>query len=89
MGINDAINLLQSGILQVLKLAGPVLLVALVIGLIVALLQSITSIQEQTMPFFLKFLFVFLTIAILGGWMINSLMDYTINLFQQIPRIAG
>ncbi len=89
MGINDAINLLQGGILQVLKLAGPVLLVALVIGLIVALLQSITSIQEQTMPFFLKFLFVFLTIAILGGWMINSLMDYTINLFQQIPRIAG
>ena len=89
MGINDAINLLQGGILQVLKLAGPVLLVALVIGLIVALLQSITSIQEQTMPFFLKFLFVFLTIAVLGGWMINSLMDYTINLFQQIPRIAG
>jgi flagellar biosynthetic protein FliQ len=88
MSIGDVTNILRGGIKQVLLIAAPLLLSALTVGLIVAILQATTSIQEQTLTFVPKVLTILLILALLGGWMFSSLRDYTIELFRQIPDMA-
>jgi flagellar biosynthetic protein FliQ len=81
-------TLLQRGVLQVLMIASPLLVSALVIGLIVAILQATTSIQEQTLVFVPKVVVILVVLALLGGWMFTSLGDYTRQLFNMIPSMA-
>jgi len=88
MSIGDITALLRGGILQVLMLAGPILFAALAVGLIVAILQATTSIQEQTLTFVPKVLTILLVLALLGSWMFSSLGDYTTELFRRIPDMA-
>jgi flagellar biosynthetic protein FliQ len=85
LSIGDVTALLRGGILQVVVLAGPILFAALVVGLVVAIFQAITSIQEQTLTFVPKIFAILLVLAFLGGWMFSSLRDYTIALFRTIP----
>ena len=73
--------------MQVLMIAGPMLIAALVVGLVVAILQASTSIQEQTLTFVPKVFAILGVLAILGGWMMTSLGQYTINLFRRIPEM--
>jgi flagellar biosynthesis protein FliQ len=80
--------ILQRGVLQVLLIASPLLVSALVIGLIVAILQATTSIQEQTLVFVPKVVVILVVLAVLGGWMFTSLGDYTKQLFNLIPYMA-
>jgi flagellar biosynthetic protein FliQ len=86
--IGEATALLREGILEVLFLASPMLLTALVVGLVVAILQATTSIQEQTLTFVPKLIAILLVLGFLGGWMFSSLGDYTVRLFQRIPELA-
>jgi flagellar biosynthetic protein FliQ len=88
MSIGDITALLRQGILEVLILAGPLLLSALVVGLVVAILQATTTIQEQTLTFVPKMLAILLMLALLGGWMFSSLGEYTRELFRRIPDMA-
>lgn len=88
MSLNTIVTLMQQGIWQVFILSAPVLGVALVIGLIVAIFQAVTSIQEQTLTFLPKMFAILLVIALLGGWMYTQLGTYTINLFKMIPEMA-
>ena len=88
MSIGEATLLLRQGILQVLTVASPLLLSALVVGLVVAILQATTSIQEQTLTFVPKIFAILLMLAFLGGWMFSSLREYTTNLFLRIPELA-
>jgi flagellar biosynthetic protein FliQ len=87
MSIGDITTLLRGGVLQVLMLGVPFLLSALVIGLVVAILQATTSIQEQTLTFVPKFIAILLVLALLGGWMFTSLGEYTRELFRMIPEM--
>jgi len=80
--------LLQRGVLQVLLIASPLLLSALLVGLVVAILQSATSIQEQTLTFVPKIFAILIILALLGGWMFRSLREYTLELFRRIPDMA-
>jgi flagellar biosynthetic protein FliQ len=88
VSIGEITALLQGGILEVLLLAAPLLFSALIVGLVVAILQATTSIQEQTLTFVPKVIAILLVLAFLGGWMFSSLEDYTIRLFQMIPSMA-
>ena len=88
MSIGDVTAVLRGGILQVLLMAAPLLLSALTVGLIVAILQATTSIQEQTLTFVPKVLTILLMLALLGGWMFSTLREYTINLFMRIPDMV-
>ena len=65
--------------------SAPCLLVSLVIGLVVSVFQTVTSIQEQTLTFVPKILGIFLTIMILGTWMLNNMVDLIENLWNDIP----
>lgn len=82
------VSILQEGILQIIYIAGPVLIVALIVGLVIALFQAITSIQEQTLTFVPKILAILGMIALLGSWMLSTLSEYVIRLFNMIPSIA-
>jgi flagellar biosynthetic protein FliQ len=88
VSIGDVTVLLRQGILEVLILASPLLLSALIVGLVVAILQATTSIQEQTLTFVPKVLAILLMLAFLGGWMFTSLGEYTTELFRRIPEMA-
>jgi len=88
MSIGDVTTILRGGILQVLMVAGPLLISALAVGLIVAILQATTSIQEQTLTFVPKIVVILTVLALLSGWMAASLRDYTIQLFMRIPDMA-
>ncbi len=69
----------------VLYVAGPPLLVGLVVGLLVGLFQTVTQIQEFTLIFVPKMLAVFACIFLLMPWMSNKLLTFTVNLIEQIP----
>lgn len=81
-------SLIKDGVLLVLKLCSPILGAALVIGLIIAIFQAVTSIQEQTLTFVFKLFVILLALLLLSGWIITSLCNYTINLFEMIPDLA-
>jgi flagellar biosynthetic protein FliQ len=88
MTLGEVTSLLREGILEVLFLASPMLFTALVVGLVVAILQATTSIQEQTLTFVPKVIAILLILGLLGGWMFSSLRDYTVQLFERIPNMA-
>jgi len=88
MTIGDVVSALREGITETLFLAAPILLSALTIGLIVAILQAATSIQEQTLTFVPKLFVILGALALLGGWMFTHLGEYTVRLFMRIPEMA-
>ena len=88
MSIGDLVSLLRGGIFQVLIMAAPLLLSALAVGLIVAILQAATSIQEQTLTFVPKMVVILVMLAVFGGLMFTMLGNYTTQLFERIPDMA-
>ncbi|MGN0740033.1 MAG: flagellar biosynthesis protein FliQ [Treponema sp.] len=88
MEISEIIYLMRNGIQQVFILIFPVLSAALIIGLIVAIFQATTSIQEQTLTFLPKLLVILLVLALIGGWMFTTLAEYTRTLFSHIQEIG-
>ncbi|MCR4631385.1 MAG: flagellar biosynthesis protein FliQ [Treponema sp.] len=88
MSTGEISVLMRGAIEQVITMVMPVLGLALVVGLIVAIFQATTSIQEQTLTFLPKLLVILLVIALLGGAMFGSLGEYTIQLFRRIPDFA-
>ena len=77
-------NLLQTGLI----LSIPILGTATVVGLTVSFIQSITSLQEQTLTFIPKLVAVCLTLMIIGNWMLLKIIDFTIENFQRIEFMA-
>ena len=88
MSIGDVSSLLRNAIMQILTIASPLLITALVVGLTVAILQATTSIQEQTLVFVPKVIFILVVLALLGGYMFTTLGQYTTTLFSQISEMA-
>ncbi len=69
--------------------SGPLLLAALVIGLIISIFQAATQINEQTLSFIPKLVGIFLTLILAGPWMLQMMVDYIRRLFESIPQIIG
>jgi flagellar biosynthetic protein FliQ len=88
MSVGDAVSLMRGGVFEILLLSAPVLLVAMVVGLVVSIFQATTSIQEQTLTFVPKIVAIMLVLALLGGWMFGNLQQYTLDLFAMIPQMA-
>jgi len=72
-----------------LLIGAPLLLVALVTGLIISLFQAATQINEMTLSFIPKLLAVFATVVIAGPWMLEITVDYMRTLFSSIPQLVG
>ncbi len=88
MSIGDVVSLMRVSITEVVMLSGPVLIIALVVGLVISIFQATTSIQDQTLTFVPKVLAILGTIAILAGWMFSQLSNFTVNLFSAISQIG-
>lgn len=84
------LEVMREAVLTVITVSGPVLLIALSVGLLISIFQTITSIQEQTLTFAPKILAVFLGVYFLGIWMVNSVVEFFQRLMQSIgPMITG
>jgi flagellar biosynthesis protein FliQ len=89
MGQDTIVNLATQAMTLALEVAGPLLLVGLVIGLVVSIFQAVTQIQEQSLSFIPKIAGVAVIIVILGPWMLNQLVTYAQNLYLSIPQLVG
>lgn len=79
---NIIIDIFTQTLVLIIKISAPMLLVSLVVGLIISILQTITSIQEQTLTFVPKLLAIFLTLMLAGSWILTSLKEFMTELFQ-------
>jgi flagellar biosynthesis protein FliQ len=82
-------ELARNAIMVAMLLAAPLLIVALVIGLIVSIFQTVTQIQEQTLSFVPKLLGVAATFLVGLPWMLQLLVEYTQKLFRSLPGLAS
>ncbi|MBS3984543.1 MAG: flagellar biosynthesis protein FliQ [Selenomonadales bacterium] len=78
------LHLAREAIALTLLLAGPLLIASLVVGLLVSIFQAATQIQEQTLTFVPKLVAILLTLLLLGGWMMNTMVAYTTDLFGNL-----
>lgn len=88
MDVSDAFFMTELGrraVMLVLIVGAPVLLTALAVGLIVALLQAVTQVQEQTLSFVPKIVATLLAVALLGSWMLDKLIEFSREMFGQLP----
>jgi len=76
------IDIFTQTLVLIIKVSAPMLLVSMVVGLVLSILQTVTSIQEQTLTFVPKLLATFLTIMLAGNWILTSLKEFIIELFQ-------
>jgi flagellar biosynthetic protein FliQ len=75
--------------LVALKLSAPILATSLVIGFVISLFQSMTQIQEFTLSFVPKVIGVGIALLICGNWMLHTLMDFTVDLFESLPGLLS
>ncbi|MBE5884179.1 MAG: flagellar biosynthesis protein FliQ [Lachnospiraceae bacterium] len=82
MTVDAVTEMASNALFLIIKVSLPILLVSLVVGLIVSIFQTVTSIQEQTLTFVPKIVCVFLALAILGSWMMTNMVEYTTQLWS-------
>jgi flagellar biosynthetic protein FliQ len=85
MPVEVVLGLVTDALKIALLISAPMLLTALVVGIVISLFQSVTQIQEMTLTFIPKILATFLALVVTLPWMIRTLMDYFSQLFAAIP----
>jgi len=83
------LSLAERGIFTILLVAGPLLILALAVGLFVSIFQATTQIQEQTLAFIPKIIAVLVGVVFFGPWMLSKLVEFTTDLYQNLPMIVG
>ena len=79
----------QEALKVTVMLAAPLLLSALVVGLLIGMIQAATQIQEMTLSFIPKLLVLVLVLMVAGSWMLHLVMEFTERLFENIPGLIG
>ncbi|MDQ1632462.1 MAG: flagellar biosynthesis protein FliQ [Frankiaceae bacterium] len=85
----DVIHLASQAITMIGKLSAPLLLVSLAIGIVISLVQTVLSLQDQTLAMVPRLAICALVLLVSGPWMLNTMVDYTTELFQSIPALVG
>ncbi len=88
MNLEMAIELLRSLIMTSLLLISPLMGVAIGVGLLVSLIQTVTSIQDQTLTFVPKLAAVGFMIMVSANWLLRTLMEFTVSLIQRLPEMV-
>jgi flagellar biosynthetic protein FliQ len=83
------VDLGRQALWMTMLISAPILGIGLLVGLTVGVFQAATSINEQTLSFIPKLVALGVTLALTGGWMINTMVDYTRVLFGRIPTLFG
>ncbi|MBE5879464.1 MAG: flagellar biosynthesis protein FliQ [Lachnospiraceae bacterium] len=82
MSVSDVVTIARDALFNIIIVSAPVLLVSLVIGLIISIFQTVTSIQEQTMTFVPKILGIFIALMLLGHWMLDTMAGFMTDLWS-------
>ncbi len=89
MDQDTVINLASQAMSLAFKVAGPLLLGAMVVGLLVSVFQAVTQIQEQSLTLIPKIAAIAVIVVVLGPWMLDQMVAYTTNLYTSIPSLVG
>ncbi len=82
-------SLAERAIMTILLVCGPMLIIALVVGLLVSIFQATTQIQEQTLAFIPKIVAVLLALVFFGPWMLSQLLTFTQDIFANLSHFVG
>lgn len=82
MTTSDVVTIARDALFNIIIISAPVLLVSLVIGLVISIFQTVTSIQEQTMTFVPKILGIFIALMLLGHWMLDMMTNFMTDLWS-------
>lgn len=86
MNVNDVTAIAEQAIFTIIKCGAPMLLVSLCVGLCVSIFQTVTSIQEQTLTFVPKILAIFLSLIVMGHWIMNNMVEFMTGLWTDFNR---
>jgi flagellar biosynthetic protein FliQ len=89
MNETTVIDLARETVYVALLLAAPALAVGMIVGILVAIFQAVTSVQEQTMTLVPKLFCVCLTLLVIMPWMLTTLLEFTRRMFSGIATVAG
>lgn len=83
-----ALDIGRNAVTMSLMLAAPMLIVAMIVGLVIGVVQALTQINEITLSFVPKILAVFGVLAIAGPWLVSTMLSYTVDLFTSLPGMV-
>ncbi|TGB04793.1 flagellar biosynthesis protein FliQ [Halobacillus salinus] len=89
MNSQMVISFAKEGIYTVLMVSGPLLILALAVGLLVSIFQATTQIQEQTLAFIPKIVAVMIGMVFFGPWMLTSMVEFAANVFNNLNVLVG
>lgn len=89
MSIGDVIDISAQAIWLVLKCSAPMLLSSMIVGLVISIFQTVTSIQEQTLTFVPKLIVILVVILICGDWILNNIIQFMEQLFSRFNEFVG
>ncbi len=84
MEVTRILDIFREGISVAIRLGAPILLSCLLVGVIVAIMQAVTQIHEQSIGLVIKLVVVVIILSVGGGWMLESLQEYTYSIFQMM-----
>lgn len=85
----DVLDIARDMIFTIIKCSAPLLLVSLIVGLVISIFQTVTSIQEQTLTFIPKLLAIFLAILLCGGWIMDNCVEFFTRLCNNFSAYVG
>ena len=85
----QVMDIAREALYLIIKVSAPLLLISLVIGLIISIFQTVTSIQEQTLTFVPKIICVFLSMILFGNWMMTAILEFMTELWTNFGLYAG
>ena len=89
MSQGEVLTIMQQAIYTILKVGAPLMITALVVGLLISIFQAMTQINEQTLVFVPKILAVLLALVLFGSWMMTTLIEFTVKLFDSLPTLLS
>lgn len=88
MNQDQVLSVFRDALLVVLKVAGPILIISIVVGLVISILQAATQIHEQTLTFVPKLLAIAIILLLTGPWMMNVIQDFTKEVFSLMANLS-
>ena len=89
MSVDVVMDIAKEALWLIIICSAPLLLVSLVVGLVISIFQTVTSIQEQTLTFVPKILSIFITLILCGEWIMNNIIEFMNRLFENFSTYVG
>ena len=86
MRVEEIMDVFRDGIGVAIRLGAPILLLCMLIGVVIAIMQAVTQIHEQSIGFVLKLIVVVIVLSVGGGWMLQTMQEFTYSIFDLIAQ---